>query len=62
MATVMLKPAEGQVYRDPATKALINPQGQPFDDTDLDTVRALAVGDLVPVNPSRAAKARGTSE
>lgn len=53
MAKVHLKPPPGAQYRDTVTKQLIDPElGFEADDTDLDVARALAVGDLVPVNPA----------
>lgn len=52
-----LKPRPGQQYRDPSTLQLVDPKGFDADPCDLDTVRALESGDLVPVNPKKSATA-----
>lgn len=62
MAQVRLKPPPGQQYRIPATRQLADPEGQAFDDTDLDTVRAVACGDLVPADEPAAARGKTSKE
>ena len=56
---MQLKPRPGCQYRRTDTKQLIDPDmGDEFDPTNLDVVRHLRRGDLVPVNPPRAKRAR----
>lgn len=52
---IRVKPRPGFLYRDTATRQLVDPDGFDADPCDLDIVRALECGDLVPVN--RSAKA-----
>ena len=54
-----LKPPPGAVYRDTRTRELVPPEGRDFDPNDLDVVRALADGDLIPVS---AAPAKGPAK
>lgn len=51
-----LKPPPGAAYRDTRTRELVPPEGKDFDPNDLDVARAIADGDLIPVD-AKAAKA-----
>lgn len=51
---IRLKPPTGQQYRDTVTRQLVDPEGFTADPCDLDIVRAIECGDLVPVNPKKA--------
>lgn len=51
-----LAPKPDHVYRRTDTKQLVPAEGEELDVCDLDIVRAMECGDLVPVKPAKAAK------
>lgn len=55
---MLVAPRPGRLYRDPVTKQLVPAEGFEADPADLDTDRALACGDLVPVQPKKAVPAK----
>lgn len=59
---MLLAPRPGFKYRHTVTKALVPDEGFEADPHDLDIARALACGDLEPVNPARKAVKAQPSE
>lgn len=54
---MLLAPRPGHHYRDTRSKQLVPKEGAQLDPTDLDVARAIDCGDLLPVNPKKAASA-----
>lgn len=53
-----IKPAEGRSVIDPVTKTLLSPDGEEKPETEF-WLRRLRDGDVVPVDPPKAAKGKG---
>lgn len=58
---MLLAPKPDFKYRDTATKQLVPAEGFDADPNDLDIARALAVGDLVPVETAEPAASKAAS-